>query len=129
MSFTYSGDPSKSDIDKYRFAVGDTDSSEPVMTNEEITYIVSTYGPDETAILYHLFMQAAVVFGRAIRRSLGPQSEDPSGRLNFFNDKAEEYKKKLYASGLSVPTYAHKKIFNIGMQSNPPNVLTEDESV
>ncbi len=37
MSFTYSGDPSETDLDYVRFRLGDTDKSEVLLTDEEIT--------------------------------------------------------------------------------------------
>lgn len=44
MSWTYSGDPSISDLDAVRFLVGDTDSSDPQISNEEITFLLAQEG-------------------------------------------------------------------------------------
>lgn len=38
MTFTYSGDPAASDLDAVRFLLGDTLSTEPLVTDEEIAY-------------------------------------------------------------------------------------------
>ena len=120
MSFTYSGDPSKSQLDECRFLLGDTNEKSPIMQDEEINYIIAQYGKDITLLRYHLFLQAATIFARAIRRSLGPQSEDPTSRLEFFESQAAEYKRKLTARGISLPRYAYPKVFSKGMQNNPP---------
>ena len=69
---------------------------------------------------YQLFMQAATKFAYGIKRSLGPQSEDPTSRLNFFKARAEELKAKLQVKGLSLPKYQAPKQFFRGMQDNPP---------
>jgi len=40
-SFTYSGDPSASDRDKIRLLLQDTDSSDPLLTDSEIAFLLS----------------------------------------------------------------------------------------
>ena len=120
MSFKYSGDPSSSKLDECRFLLGDTDEKNPILQDEEINYIISQAGTDDTLLKYNLFKQAATIFSRAIKRSLGPQSEDPTSRLKFYESQAADYKRKLNAKGLSIPKYAYPKVFSKGMQNNPP---------
>lgn len=120
MSFSYSKDPSNNKLDECRFLIGDTDSSVPIMQDEEINYIIAQSGSNDTLLKYNLFERAATLFARDIKRSLGPQSEDPTSRLEYFKSKASEYKRKLYARGLSAPKYSHPKVFYKGMQNNPP---------
>lgn len=120
MSFSYSGDPSKSPLDECRFLLGDTDYANPIMQDEEINYTIAQSGSSVSLLRYNLFTQAATIFARDIKRSLGPQAEDPTTRLNYFKQQAAEYKAKLTSRGVSLPTYAYPKIFRKGMQSNPP---------
>lgn len=120
MSWTYSGNPANSQIDECRFLLGDTNESEPIMQDEEIQYIIDMYEGNKNQVLYQLFSRAATIFARDIKRSLGPQSEDPTERLKYFKEKAEEYKSKISSAGLSLPKYAHPKVFRKGMQNNPP---------
>ena len=120
MAFTYSGDPSNSPLDECRFILGDTDENNPILRDEEINYIIAQSGDNTDLLRYTLFLQAATIFARAIKRSLGPQSEDPTTRLKFFEAQAAEYKRKLSARGLSIPKYAYPKVFSKGMQNNPP---------
>lgn len=120
MSWSYSGNPASSQLDECRFILGDTVQSAPIMQNEEIQYIIDTYGTNKNALMYHLFRQAATIFARDIKRSLGPQSEDPTGRLKYFQENAEKYKASLTSAGLSLPKHAHPKVFRKGMQNNPP---------
>jgi hypothetical protein len=122
MSWSYSGNPDNSAIDKYRFMLGDTDEKHPLMQNEEIQFIINESNGNENNILYMLFSHAATIFARDIKRTLGPQHEDPTDRLEYFKSKAEEYHAKLIASGLSIPPYASPKIFMKGMDNNPPVV-------
>lgn len=120
MSFSYSGDPSASALDEARFLIGDTDSDAPIMQDEEIQYIIDTYKAGTNTLKYQLFNRAATLFARDIKRSLGPQSEDPTGRLNYYKEQAEYYKNLVAIGGVSPPNYAYPKVFRKGMLSNPP---------
>lgn len=121
MSFSYSGNPSESILDAARFLIGDTDEDSPIMQNEEIQYIIDTYGSGKITnnVSYQLFNRAAALFARDIKRSLGPQSEDPTSRLSFFKEQAEYYKNLVVAGGVSPAKYAYPKIFRKGMMSHP----------
>jgi hypothetical protein len=44
MTFTYSGNPGASALDEVRFLIQDTDSTDPLLTNEEINYLLTAYG-------------------------------------------------------------------------------------
>lgn len=121
MSWSYSGDPASSKLDECRFLTGDTNEAYPIMQDEEIQYLISEAGSNENILRYSLFSHAATIFARDIKRSLGPQSEDPTERLKFFNEQANLYKAKMTSSsGLSLPKYAYPKIFRKGGFSNPP---------
>lgn len=120
MSWSYSGNPASSMLDECRFLLGDTIEAEPIMQDEEIQYIIDSYSPNKDQVMYQLFSRAATLFARDIKRSLGPQSEDPTERLKFFKEKADSYKAKLTSAGLSLPKYAYPKVFRKGMQNNPP---------
>lgn len=120
MSFSYSGDPSDSILDECRFLLGDTNEANPIMQDEEIEYIIANAGNNVNMLRYRLFSQAATIFARDIKRSLGPQAEDPTSRLKYFNAQAAEYKSKISAAGVSVPSFAHPKVFFKGMHNNPP---------
>lgn len=117
MSWTYTGDPASSELDKYRFLIGDTIQTQPIYQDEEINFVLgSTTIVNER--LYQLFDGAATRFARDIRKSLGPQSEDPTKRQEFFESKAAYYRKlRASSSGLSQPK-STPTIFTKGMQDN-----------
>lgn len=121
MSFTYSGDPSKSSLDAARFLIGDTDETSPIMQDEEIQYIIDTHGNGNftNTVKFQLFDRAATLFARDIKRSLGPQSEDPTSRLDFFKEQASYYKGLVAAGGVSAPNYSYPKVFRKGIMNNP----------
>ena len=120
MTTSYSGDPSASDIDNLRFILMDTDVEHPLFSDEELQYLIDTYGSNTDMLQYQAFLQAATKFAYGIKRSLGPQLEDPTSRLNYFRARADELKAKLTVKGLSLPKYQAPKMFFKGMHDNPP---------
>jgi len=120
MSWSYSGNPNDSEIDRYRFLIGDTDESAPIMQDEEIQFLIDQYGSNENRLRQMLFSHAATIFARDIKRSLGPQSEDPTERLRYFKEQAEIYKAALKSAGITMAEQAYPKIFRKGMQNNTP---------
>ena len=120
MSFNYSGNPANSKLDECRFLLSDTDKNNYIMQDEEINYIIAQSGTNTNLLRYTLFTQAATIYAKTIKRSLGPQSEDPTSRLSFFNQQADIYKSKLSVGGVSIPKYAHPKVFYKGIHNNPP---------
>lgn len=119
--FTYTGKPGEVQLDTYRFLIGDTDENSPIMQDEEITYLISQANGDENLLRYLLFNQAAIIFSRDIKRSLGPESEDPTERLKFFTSQASIYKAKSAVTSISIPAYTYPKVFRKGMMENPVN--------
>lgn len=120
----YTGNPEASPIDMIRFIIGDTDPDNPLFTDEELWYMYNHYGDNENMLMYQVYMAAATRYAKdGIKRSLGPQSEDPTARLNYFKDRAKYYEGLVAISGLRVTPangYAYPKIFRKGMFSNPP---------
>ena len=49
MAWTYSGDPSSSARDAIRFLVGDTDTNDQLVTNEEIAWVNNQVSGSDTA--------------------------------------------------------------------------------
>lgn len=119
MSWNYSGDPSKGDIDKYRFLISDTNVNDPVLQDEEIQYLLNNY-TDNDLRLYHLFDSAANIYAsKAIKKKLGPMAEDSSDRLKYFTEKASFYRIRVRSMGLSLPATADvDPIFTKGMHDN-----------
>ena len=63
MTWTYSGDPGSSELDEVRFLIQDTDTDDQLLSDEELTYLLDSYGDPYSAAI------AAVVslIGKASR--------------------------------------------------------------
>jgi hypothetical protein len=83
VAWTYSGDPSSSAKDAVRFAIGDTDATDPLLTDEEINHLVAEYGTAK---------QAAPAAAEAIAAKFSRQASKSVGDLSIqLNQKAEAY--------------------------------------
>ena len=84
MSWTYSGDPSDSTLDEVRFLIGDTNSTDQQLSNEEILYLITTY---TTALMaaYHAALQLSA------RYTSKWESKSVDGLSISFGDRAKKY--------------------------------------
>lgn len=116
--WTYSGDPSNSELDYCRFMIGDTNEDEQLLQDTEIEYVIKTK-TSENERLYLLFDRLSVMFDiQAVNAKLGPESEDTTARADYFRERKDFYK-KLVATG-GTPTYfqGSNKAFIKGMFEN-----------
>lgn len=123
MSWYYSGSPNNSPVDKYRFLTGDTDKDLPILQDEEITYIIQEVtvngAVNENKLLARLYEVIVVRFAKYANKSkLGPQSEEFTERLKYYNKMFDFYTSKATMRGLSVPVYQAEKVFEKGMLGN-----------
>jgi hypothetical protein len=51
VSWSYSGDPGASDLDEVRFLIGDTDTDDQQLSDEEINYLLTSTGSVQAAAL------------------------------------------------------------------------------
>lgn len=87
MTFTYSGDPAASDLDNLRFTVGDTISTDVLLTDEELNSILVT----NTSV-----KSAAVVAVRRILAIMSRQVTKAVGDLRLnLSDRMKHYKQLL----------------------------------
>lgn len=120
MTWTYTGDPKSSEVDKYRFLIGDTNPKEPILQDEEIAFVLEDTLGHNTR-LYVLFDKAATFFAKAITTKVGPIEEDPIERRLYYERKAAQY--RMYSSYTSIgigigKAKASKIIFQKGMHDN-----------
>lgn len=106
MTWTYSGDPAASDTAAVRFAIGDTDSTDQLVTDEEIAYLLT--GSSVAAAAIAACESLAAKFARQVDRSVGNLSLSSSQRSAQFRDLAATLRRRSaylaapYAGGISV---------------------------
>lgn len=52
MGFTYSGDPTTSELDEVRFYIGDTDPDRPMLDDAEIEFVIERWGALADTLLF-----------------------------------------------------------------------------
>jgi cytolysin (calcineurin-like family phosphatase) len=117
MTWSYSSNPAENELDMYRFSIGDTISDESILQDEEINFILGKYISHEVR-MYKLLEAATNILARDIKKSLGPQSQDPTERLKHFQQEATKYRALAGISGISIPVYSSDKVFTKGMHDN-----------
>lgn len=108
LKFSYSGDPSKSDKDKVRFLIGDTDANAPLLGDPEITYLITEEGtPVRASIAAAVAISAK--FSRLSDESVGDVSKSYSQRAEQYKKLADQLRQRQaeksvcpYAGGISV---------------------------
>jgi hypothetical protein len=97
MTWTYGGDPSANDRDEVRFLIGDTDSTDELLSDAEINYTIDTYG--NNALAAAVCCEAiAAEFARQVDVRNGPAMEWASQRYKQYMDKSKELRKRAQAN-------------------------------
>lgn len=91
MTFTYSATSISTDLSKVRLIIGDTDSDDPLLTDEEINYFLGRYAAvDRAAAECCKAILAAPEVARAIDRTGTGFSASRSQRFQHVRDVLRE---------------------------------------
>lgn len=101
MTWSYSGSPDSSDKDEVRFLIGDTDTDEQLLTDEEINYLV-----DKHDGIWGACAEACeTIVSQYSKRSDvglgGGMDSELSQKVEHFRSLADEFRRK--AAGAHIP--------------------------
>ena len=99
MTWTYT-DPSASDKDAVRFLVGDTDTTDQQVTDEEIAYALAAEGSVNQAAA-SIARSIAAKYARKVDKSVGDLKYSYSQRQKAYLDMADRLEKDAAISGAS----------------------------
>jgi len=88
MTWSYSGNPSNSTQDAVRFLVGDTDTNDQLISNEEIAYFVSEFNNARRSAS-EAARAIAAKYARLMNRSIGGLSADFSAKYRQYLELAD----------------------------------------
>lgn len=95
MSWSYSGNPALNSKDAIRYLIGDTDSTEPLTTDEEIAWAL-TQNSNIYAAASTVASAISTYFARlAISEEIGPIKVQYTGRTEAYALKAKELAGKV----------------------------------
>lgn len=129
MSWTYdSTQLAISELYQVRFLIGDTDTSDQLLSDQEIEYLLDLHGSVSAAAIASCENLSAK-YARQVDYRLGPQSVSASKRAEQFEKLAIRIKKQ--SSKYSVPTVSsdqHDAIFDINMMDFTSDTTQEEEA-
>lgn len=89
MTWSYSGDPSSSNKDAVRFIIGDTNTTDQLLSDEEINWLLTQYGsPIKTA--YHACLAIAGKFARLVSQEAGRIKVKAESKYLQYKQLADE---------------------------------------
>jgi hypothetical protein len=108
VAWTYSGDPASSARDAIRFLVGDTDTNDQLLSDEEIAWVntEATGSPTSTDSLYEAAVRCCITIAAKLAREADKQIGDLSVKLSqragAYRTQADELRTLAQREG-SVP--------------------------
>jgi hypothetical protein len=105
VAWTYSGDPNTSAKDEVRFLVGDTDSTDQLVQDEEIGYVLSVHAAVVGSINYQAAAEVAdaiaAKFARKRDRSIGALSDQAEQQYQHYVELAARLRTLAATGGLA----------------------------
>lgn len=102
MSWSYSGDPQNSPLDQVRFLIGDTNSSVPLLSDEEILYLLNRENNNIYAAAYYAAKAIVAKLSREYDQSVGAVRYSLSQRVKQYETLASNLK-LMFESNSAVP--------------------------
>jgi len=102
VTWTYTNNPAGSQRDEVRLTVGDTDASDPLVSDEEIAYALTKTGSVLGASA-QMARAIAAKFARLVTSAVGSVSESASDLWQHYKELADEL--ELQAATLSMPSF------------------------
>lgn len=134
MTWSYSGNPSASDNDEIRFLTGDVDTTDQLVSDEEIAYAIAQEANNVKAAV-RVCYAIAMKFARKADKAVGDLKINYSQQYKQYLDMADTLDSKIaavegaiaYAGGISVSdkdtvdadTDRVNPSFSRGMHDNP----------
>lgn len=102
MTWSYSGDPSTSDRDSLRFLIGDTDSNDQLLQDEELDYILATF-PSLIKAQYIALSSIAAKCARLYRQETGRIKVWAGDKYKQYKDLADQLKDDMARGIVGTP--------------------------
>lgn len=94
MSWSYSGDPATSALDALRFLIQDTDTTAQLLSNEELSYLLSEENDSVYAAAIRAALQLGARLGRKGSIKVGDLAIDYTQQAKWYNDLAAQLRRE-----------------------------------
>lgn len=118
MTWTYTGDPNVSDRDKVRFLIGDTDTTDQLLSDEEIAWALDNTDDSIYQASHDLCVSLAAKFARlATSKSVGDLSLSYADRSSAFYALADRILDLAARRDVPTPWVSPKNLQTAAMRS------------
>lgn len=101
MVFEYSGDPNTNKKDEVRFLIGDTDTSEQLLQDGEINYLLTKYNQDAIGAAIQACETIMAKFSRLFDEAVGSVKMTYSQRAEGYSKLRDELRQRLSLNGIN----------------------------
>lgn len=105
MAWSYSGNPSSSSKDKVRFLIGDTDITDPQLSDEEVNAILADF-PNVYSAAIQLVRGLIAKYARKVDKSVGDLSISYSKIGDSYRALLASLQSQAAVAGAVAPPYA-----------------------
>jgi hypothetical protein len=116
MSWNYSGDPSDSALDEVRFYVQDTDRDDPLISDEEIEFLIARWSPIYGSNIMVASMVAEAIAAK-FAREISYSADGVSVGVNELQTKYD---------ALAASLRDQYKMFDIGSDADYASIMYSD---
>lgn len=106
-TWTYTGNPATDAKDAVRFHIGDTKTADQQLSDEEILWLLSTYGGTLNSA-YHAALSLEAIYARDVDKQVGDLRIAASQRRDGYTVLAKNIKRRItsaaspYGGGISI---------------------------
>ena len=112
MAWSYSGDPDSSALDSIRFLIGDTDTNDQLLANEEISWVNSQVSGSTTStdsiytVAYRCMIAIASKFSRLADQAVGDMRVSMAQKSRGAREQAKELLRLAESEGGTPTPYS-----------------------
>lgn len=122
MTWTYAGDPSANTRDEVRYLIGDTDSTDEQISDEEIAYHLTQNNDNSLAAAVDAAEAIAAKYARRVNREVGDMRIESEKLMSHYADLARRLQKKKSSrtAGIFIGNDSQQRLFSLGMMDDTP---------
>jgi hypothetical protein len=103
LTFTYSSSSISTNLAKVRLRLGDTNSDDPLLTDEEINYFLDVAEDDIPTAALKSCRAIVAKFARTVNDSAGGINSSKTSKFQQYRDLLAELEEEVRASGTATP--------------------------
>lgn len=123
MTWSYSGDPSNSTLDEVRYLIGDTESTDMQLQDEEINYHLAQNNGSAVNAAIDACEGLVAKYARKVNREVGDLRIESERLMDHYIKLAKRLMSKRSmkgATGIFIGNNKDQRLFKMGMMDDAP---------